>query len=100
MKPIFRTLALSTLALTLVGGTAAAFAQDHSDHPDHTQYVKHEEWKKGYHMRQEDWSRGQQVDWHSHHLKQPPSGYEWRQIDGNFVMASGNGVISTTVITR
>ena len=51
-------------------------------------------------MRQEDWSRGQQVDWHSHHLKQPPSGYEWRQIDGNFVMASGNGVISTTVVVR
>lgn len=97
MKPIFRTLALSTLALTLAGGTAAAFAQDH---PDHQQYVRHEEWKKGYHMRHEDWARGEQVDWHAHHLKRPPAGYEWRAIDGNFVLASSDGVISTVVVAR
>lgn len=97
MKPIFRTVALPTLALTLTGGTAAAFAQDH---PDHRQYVRHQEWKKCYHMRHEDWTRGEQVDWHAHHLKRPPAGYEWRQIDGSFVLASSDGVISTVVIAR
>jgi Ni/Co efflux regulator RcnB len=95
MKPIFRTLAFSTLALTLTGGTGAAFAQDH---PDHQQYVRHQEWKKGYHIRQEDWARGEQVDWHAHHLKRPPGGHEWRAIHGNFVLASSDGVISTVVV--
>ena len=100
MKPIFRTLALSTLAIALTSGTAAAFAQDHPDHPDHQQYVRHEEWKKGYHIHQEDWARGEQVDWHAHHLRRPPNGYEWRAIDGNFVLASSDGVISTVVVAH
>ena len=100
MKPIFRTLALSTLALTLTGGTAIAIAQDHPDHADHQQYVHHNEWKKGYHMRHEDWSRGEQVDWHSRHLRRPPNGYEWRQIDGNFVLATNDGVISSVVVVH
>ena len=98
MKAIGRALAISTLALTLTGGIA--FAQDHPDQEQHQQYVKHSEWKKGAHIRQEDWSRGQQVDWHAHHLRQPPAGYEWRAIDGNYVLANSDGVISTTIVVK
>jgi Ni/Co efflux regulator RcnB len=93
MKSLARLFAASTLALTLTGGIAMA-----QDHPDH--YVHHPEWKKGYHIKQEDWSRGAQVDWHAHHLRQPPAGYEWRQIDGNYVLCSGDGVISTVVVVH
>ena len=100
MKPLFRTLAFSTLALTLTCGTAVAIAQDHPDHPDHQQYVHHDEWKKGYHMQHENWDRGERVDWHQHHLKRPPNGYEWREIDGNFVLATSDGVISTVVVAH
>ncbi|HZD48423.1 MAG TPA: RcnB family protein [Silvibacterium sp.] len=100
MKSFPRVLALSTLALTLTGGLA--FAQDHpdNDHPDNHKYVHHSEWKKGYHMEQSNWGRGEQVDWHAHHLRQPPAGYEWREIDGNFVLATSDGVISTVVVAR
>ena len=98
MRSIVRALAVSTLALTLTGGIA--FAQDDHHDDQHQQYVRHQEWKKGAHIRQEDWARGAQVDWHAHHLRQPPSGYEWRQIDGNFVLCNSDGVISTVVVAR
>ena len=98
MKAICRAIAVSTLALTLTGGIA--FAQDHPDQDHHQQYVRHSEWKKGAHIRQEDWARGEQVDWHAHHLRQPPAGYEWRMIDGNYVLCNSNGVISTVVVVH
>lgn len=82
---------------------AVAQQDDHRD--DHSQqqqqYVQHKEWKRGYHMNHDDWSRGQQVDYHTNHLQQPRSGYEWRQIDGNYVMANtGTGVVASVVIPR
>lgn len=95
MNAFCRIFAVSTLALTLTGGVAIA-----QDHPDehHQQYVRHQEWKKGAHIRQEDWSRGEQVDWHAHHLRQPPAGYEWRQVDGNYVLANNSGLIFSVVV--
>jgi Ni/Co efflux regulator RcnB len=95
MNAFCRALAVSTLALTLTG--SVAIAQDHHD-DHHQQYVKHEEWKKGAKIRNEDWSRGEQVDWHSHHLRRPPAGYEWRQVDGNYVLAAvATGVIASVI---
>ena len=73
-------------------------AQQRDDHGQQ-QYVQHKEWKRGYHMSQDDWNRGQPVtDWNAHHLKAPRQGYEWRQIDGNYVMADSHGVVTTVVI--
>jgi Ni/Co efflux regulator RcnB len=49
-------------------------------------------------MRHDDWARGQQVDWHAHHLRRPPHGYEWRQVDGNYVLAAvATGVIASII---
>jgi Ni/Co efflux regulator RcnB len=87
--------ALSTLAAMLCSG--AAFAQnngtdDHHDarnaatHDNHA-YVQHNEWKRGAKMKQEDWGRGEAVDYRTNHLQAPARGYEWRQVDGNYVMA-------------
>lgn len=92
--------------------TPLAFAQQdehHDDRRDNQQYarhddnrgeyVRHNEWKKGYHMRDEDWNRGQRVDdWRAHHLSAPREGYEWREIDGNYVMADSHGVVTTVVV--
>lgn len=77
----------------------AALAQDHHDaHNQH--YVRHDDWKKGYHMRSEDWSRGERVDnWRDYHLSSPPHGYEWREVDGNYVLAAvATGVIASVVV--
>jgi Ni/Co efflux regulator RcnB len=94
MNKISKAVAFTTLAAILSGG--AVFAQDH--HDNHA-YVHHDEWKKGYHMRQEDWSRGERVDYHRYHLQAPPHGYEWREVDGNYVMAAvATGVIASVVV--
>ena len=101
MQKIRAAIAGCTLAVILAGGGAAlATAQDHDNH----QYVRHEEWRKGQHIKDEDWRRGEAVreeDWKLHHLRRPPAGYEWRLIDGNYVMAnSSTGVISLTVVAH
>lgn len=97
MKPILRTFVISTLALTLTG--VPSFAQDHhDDHPDQ-HYVHHKEWHKGARINHDDWQRGEAVDWHSHHLRQPPRGYEWREVDGNYVLAAiATGVIASVIV--
>jgi Ni/Co efflux regulator RcnB len=88
MKTLLIAAAAATLALTSV---SAASAQPGG-------WVRHNEWKKGYHMRNEDWSRGERVDWHSHHLRRPPHGYEWRQVDGNYVLAAAaTGIIASII---
>lgn len=103
MKALSRILTVSALALFLSGG--AAFAQDH--HPtnqhgqeQHQHYVKHSEWRKGAHIKPNDWKRGETVDWRAHHLRQPPRGYEWREIDGNYVLANPSGVIFSVTVAR
>jgi Ni/Co efflux regulator RcnB len=94
MKYICKALAISALAASLCGGVAFG-----DDHHDNHQYVRHEEWKKGYHMRHEDWDRGDRVDYRTYHLRQPPSGYEWRLVDGNYVLAAvATGVIASIVV--
>src|ERR1700722_13444762 len=93
MKQICKVAAFALLSTALVG--PSAFAQDHHDNHH---YVRHEEWKKGEHIKQEDWNRGDHIDYRKYHLHAPPSGYEWREVDGNFVMAAiATGVISTVI---
>ena len=80
--------------ISTVGVTVAASADEHDNHA----YVRHEEWKKGAKMHDEDWRRGEHVDYHEHHLRAPPRGYEWRQVDGNYVLAAvATGVIASVV---
>ena len=78
---------------------ALAQHDDHHDDAHHQQYVRHDEWKKGYHMRSEDWSRGERVeDYRTYHLSAPPRGYEWREVDGNYVLAAvTTGIIASVV---
>lgn len=93
--------ALSTLSAVMFTGMAIAqdnHRDDHHDADHHDTYVEHKEWKKGYHMKDEDWHRGQPVDYRTHHLRQPPRGYEWRQVDGNYVLAAvATGVIASVI---
>ena len=109
MKRIGKFVALSTLSAVLCSG--AVFAQDDhrddhhdngnanaSQHDNHT-YVRHDDWKKGHAMNHDDWARGEQVDYRTNHLRQPQRGYEWRQVDGNYVLAGvATGIIASTII--
>jgi Ni/Co efflux regulator RcnB len=99
MTKTAKLLSAATIAISLLG--PSSFAQDHhDDHHDehHDAYVKHDEWKKGYHMKQEDWGRAHAIDYRQYHLHAPPRGYEWREVDGNYVEAAvATGVIASVV---
>jgi Ni/Co efflux regulator RcnB len=93
MNKLNSVLALTILSTSLMGGVA--FAQDH--HDNHA-YVEHKEWKKGAVIQHEDWDRGDKVDYRQDHLTAPPRGYEWRMVDGNYVLANGSTFQIRTVI--
>jgi len=103
MHAIRKTIAVTALAVAFATTGTVSFAQEHNDHPNNEHqnngYVRHDEWKKGAHIAPADWNRGEQVDWHAHHLSTPPRGYEWRQVDGNYVLAAAaTGIIAATII--
>ena len=96
-------------AAALLAGTGSAFAQpgrdDHRD--DHRgpgmsmQGPHHPDWKKGGHIGRGDWGRGAHVDYRAHHLRTPPRGYEWREVDGNFVLAAvATGLIASVILAN
>jgi Ni/Co efflux regulator RcnB len=93
MKTIRAAFALPILAVVLA--SMPALAQDHQaqDQRDNHTYKQHDEWKTGSKLQQEDWNRGDKVDYRQNHLPRPSAGREWRQIDGNYVMAKQDGTI-------
>jgi Ni/Co efflux regulator RcnB len=109
MNGFKKLVALWTVSAVLSAGVM--FAQErHDDQNDRSQqrdgndhqndhYVEHKEWKKGQRINDDDWKRAQPVDYRSHHLKSPPRGYEWRQVDGNYVLAAAaTGIIASAMI--
>jgi Ni/Co efflux regulator RcnB len=97
MKLIQKTSVFVAMGLLGFTGINVAAADEHDNHDNHG-YVHHEEWKKGAKIRQEDWGRGEHVDYKEHHLRAPPKGYEWRSVDGNFVLAAAaTGVIASVI---
>jgi Ni/Co efflux regulator RcnB len=96
-----RLVAPLLVAVALVAANTQVLADGHDDHHDGQEaphYVHHSEWKKGAKIHDEDWKRGEQVDYRQHHLRTPPHGYEWRQVDGNYVLAAvATGVIASVI---
>jgi Ni/Co efflux regulator RcnB len=124
LKPIV----LATVVLSL-GWTAAATARDHQNdqkvvvHDQKTVvhktvvrptvvhrtvvrpvagrgWVDRSDYRQGGRIAQNDWRRGRVVDYRTHHLRAPPAGYEWRQVDGRYVMAAvATGVIASIILS-
>lgn len=95
MRRLITTSVLFALGVTAIN--TQALADEHDNH----HYVQHEEWKKGAKMRDEDWKRGEAVDYREHHLKAPPRGHEWRLVDGNYVLAAvATGVITSVAVAE
>jgi len=81
-------------AIAMVAANTQALADEHDNH----QYVHHDEWRKGAKIHDEDWRRGEHVEYTQYHLRAPPRGYEWRLVDGNYVLAAvATGVIASVV---
>ncbi len=95
----------AALALTLLAGTGSAFAQGRDDHRDNNAMAMHgpahPEWKRGGRIGHDDWGRGSRIDYREHHLRKPPRGYEWRQVDNNYVLAAAaTGLIASIILAN
>lgn len=96
---------LTALAVLMTVAAPVAYAQpdrghhdDRNHHDDRGDFHRHAEWRKGYHMHHDDWARGRPVDWRARHFRAPPRGYEWREVDGNYVMAAvATGLIASVI---
>jgi Ni/Co efflux regulator RcnB len=93
MKKLHSVLALAILSTSLTGGVALA-----QDHHDNHAYVEHKEWRRGVAIRHEDWDRGDKVDYRQYHLSAPPQGYEWRMIDGSYVLVNASNFQIRTIV--
>ena len=115
MKKIIST----ALALTLLAGTGSAFAQGQDDHRDApassmrgpamggpamggmAMHGPAHEWHQGDKIGHDDWGRGAKIDYRQHHLKRPPRGYEWRQVDNNYILAAAaTGLIASIILAN
>lgn len=64
----------------------------------HEHYVHHNDWKKGHRINHDDWDHDEHIEnWRAHHLRRPPVGYEWRYVDGNYVMARPSIIFSVVI---
>lgn len=101
--------------LVLAGSTAGAFAQPRyqedqrhdqrrpqqmQDHRDN-RYAEGHDWRRGERIAHDDWDRGRPVEYRDHHLQAPPRGYEWREVDGRFILAAvATGLIASIILSN
>ena len=111
----------SAMALALVVGSAGIASADprgdHGDRNDRGDYHdqggrgdnghydnghhygnRDHNWRRGQRMEHRDWDRGNRIDYREYHLSAPRRGYEWREVDGNYVLAAvATGVIFSII---
>ncbi|MEI9963482.1 MAG: RcnB family protein [Caulobacteraceae bacterium] len=105
-------LAISASALIAgAAGSAAYAAPDHNGYNNGAHGAQHagwgrdsgagHHWQQGQRMGYNDWANAQPVDYRSHHLRQPPRGYEWRQSNGQYVLAAAaTGLIASIMLSQ
>ena len=121
MHSMSKRLGVAMAAALVLGGAGAASAQadwnhqhDRGDHSrDHGRdngrgYNDRSyngggqwrsEWRRGGRMDRNYWSHASRVDWRTRHLRRPPRGYEWREVNGNYVLAAvASGLIADLII--
>ena len=56
-------------------------------------------WVRGQRMGYNDWRNARPVDYRQHRLRAPPRGYEWRESNGQYVLAAvATGVIISMIL--
>jgi len=107
-------------AFVLLAGTAGAASAQGYDRRDNNRYDNRpgdsrsdwrsprannrddnrRNWRKGGRIDRSDWNRGRRVDHRARRLQRPPRGYEWREVDGNYVMAAmATGLIASIILS-
>ena len=60
------------------------------------------EWQRGGRLPNEYRGHNHEVaDWRGHHLSEPPRGYHWVEVNGDYVLAAvATGIILDTLLTQ
>jgi Ni/Co efflux regulator RcnB len=99
----------AAVVFALLGGTAA-LAQPYGGQGHNNGHDDRAQGPRG--PQGHNWSRGQRlpstyrdsrhaVDYRQHHLRAPPRGYRWQQVDNNYVLAAvASGLIADIVAGR
>jgi Ni/Co efflux regulator RcnB len=106
-----RILTAATAVLILAGAVGSASAAPRHDdrrddrrveqRHDNGKHYGQSKWRKGGRIDRSDWNRGHRVDYRRYHLSAPPRGYEWRQVDNNYVLAAAaTGLIASILAAR
>jgi len=75
--------------------------QERPQERHYQQVDRHDGWQRGGEMRHDDWERGGRVDYREYQLREPPRGYEWREVDGVFVLgAIATGIIADILLNQ
>ena len=129
MKALLVAVTIAASAALVAGAAGSAGAQDynhggndhHGDRGDHAQsygdynrqYADHGQhrgwgqdygnaghhWNRGERMGYSDWQDAPRVDYRARHLRRPPYGYEWRESNGQYVLAAvATGLIASIII--
>jgi len=94
-------LAYSILALSLMGGAVSAQPMGGPDRhgpPGGPGGPPTAAYRPGGRLPKQYWGRQNEVDWHAHHLRQPPRGYHWVRNGNNYVLAAvATGLIASII---
>jgi Ni/Co efflux regulator RcnB len=78
---------------------------DNHDHGRHMHrgwghdYNGPHQWRRGQRMGYNDWNGARAIDYRRYHLRQPPRGYEWRESNGQYVLAAvATGLIASIIL--
>ena len=80
-------LAAVSVAALIAGSAGGASAQQHAGWGQEHGSDGHQ-WSHGERIGYNDWNNAPRVDYRQHHLRRPPHGYEWRQSNGQYVLAA------------
>ena len=71
-------------------------------HDDYRGVGPNHEWRRGDRLPNDYRARRYEVnDWRGHHLSEPPRGYHWVQVNGDYVLAAvATGIILDTLLTQ
>lgn len=104
-----RTLILG-FAIAALAGTCAAAPTDSAtdpigaliaDYPGAAQSQGAHVWRRGDQIEPVVWSNALPVNYRQHHLQQPERGYEWRELDGQYLLANAvTGLVAAAAPSR
>ncbi len=98
-----RTFVVAAATAALLASASVAVADQRGDHQQggwgQDQGARHH-WQRGERMGQNDWNSAQHVDYRAYHLRHPPRGYEWRESNGQYVLAAvATGAIASIIMS-